>query len=122
MSQTTPRREEVLYLIREERLRQIRLYGTNDGLETWFGGTVPSCPWLSPYSMDSAEEVQRRFRHDYELYVHVEGEPSWMHLIREEVAEFFEATSREAAITEGIQVAALIVSLVEQLLKKGADE
>lgn len=117
MSRTTPRREEVLHLIREERTRQIQQYGTNDDLLMGFGGSVPSYPWLLPFSHSGADEVQRRFRHDYGLYVHVQGKPTWMHLIREEVAEMFEATSREDVIAETIQVAALCVSLVELLLE-----
>ena len=118
MSDTTPRREHVLRLVRDERTRQLQQYGTNDDLETWFGGTVPSYPWLSPFTQDGADEVEHMFRQDYELYVHVQGKPSWMHLIREEVAEMFEASSREDVIAETVQVAALCVSLVELLLGK----
>lgn len=115
MSRTTKRREQVLHLIREERTRQIDQYGTNSELQMGFGGTV-SLPWLAPFSYEGAGEVERKFRHDYELQVHVHGEPTWMHLIREEVAELFEATTREDIIAEGVQVAALCASLVELLL------
>ncbi len=115
MSRTTPRREEVLHLIRKERTRQIQHYGTNADLDLGFGGTV-AYPWLTPFSQASADEVQRSFRHDYELLVHVQGKPTWMHLIREEVAELFEATDREHIIAEAIQVSALCASLVELLL------
>lgn len=115
MSGTTPLRERVLHLIREERTRQVEQYGSNAELALGFGGTVAS-PWLAPFSHAGAEEVERRFRHDYELQVHVHGEPTWMHLIREEVAELFEATHHEHVIAEAIQVAALCTSLVELLI------
>lgn len=117
MSRTTPLRERVLHLIREERTRQLQQYGSNEDLLMGFGGSVPSYPWLSPFSQVDADEVQRMFRHDYGLYVHVQGEPTWMHLIREEVAELFETHRREDTITEAVQVAALCVSLVELLLE-----
>jgi hypothetical protein len=120
VSQTTPRREQVLFLIREERTRQLQQYGANEDNEMWFGGTVPSYPWLSPFSVSEADAVERSFRHDYELYVYVQGKPSWMHLIREEVAELFKADCREDVITEAVQVAALCTSLVELLLKEEA--
>lgn len=115
MSKTTPRREQVLHLIREERTRQVEQYGSNAHLEMGFGGTV-SLPWLAPFSLADAAEVERLFRHDYNLYEHVEGKPTWMHLIREEVSELFEATDREHIIAEAIQVSALCASLVELLL------
>lgn len=117
MSRTTPRREQVLHLIREERTRQIAQYGTNAELPMGFGGTVAP-PWLAPFSMVGADEVERLFRHDYEVHEHVTGEPTWMHLIREEVAELFDTHHRERTIDEAVQVAALCVSLVELLLEE----
>lgn len=117
MSRTTPRREEVLHLVRKERTRQVQQYGTNDDLLLGFGSTVSAYPWLAPFSQAGAEEVQRRFRHDYSFYEHVQGKPTWMHLIREEVAELFETHLCEDAIAEAVQVAALCVSLVEHLLE-----
>lgn len=117
MSSTTPRRERVLHMIRQERTRQIEQYGSNDDLEPGFGSTVTACPWLMPYTDESAEEVQVSFRIDYEDYIHKHDKPTWMHLIREEVAELFETTSPERTISEAIQVAALCVSMVENLLE-----
>lgn len=118
MSRTTPRREEVLHLIREERTRQLQTHGNNEDIPMGFGRSVPSYPWLAPFSQASADEVQRRFRHDYELHEHVQGTTTWMHLIREEVAELFDTHHREDAIAEAVQVAALCVSLAETLLKE----
>ena len=119
MSRTTPRREEVLHLIREERTRQLQSFGPNEDLPLGFGRSVPSYPWLAPFSQAAADEVQRRFRHDYDYYVRSQGKPTWMHLIREEVAELFETHHREDAIAEAVQVAALCVSLAEKLLEGG---
>lgn len=119
MSETTPRREEVLHLIREERARQIKMYGTNDDLEMGFGSSVSAYPWLAPFSDQNAGIVESYFRADYERYTQSRGKPTWMHLIREEVAELFEAGRHEDVIDEAVQVAALCTSLVEHLLNKG---
>lgn len=110
-------REQVLQLIRDERARQLRQYGTNADLNLGFG-TDDSSPWLSPYSFNDATVVERAFRRDYELYETIAGRPTWMHLIREEVAELFESLDREHTIAEAVQVAALCVSLVETLLNE----
>jgi len=117
VSETTPHLEEVLHLVRDERTRQIQQYGTNDDIELGFGSSVSSYPWLTPFHPATAVEAQRVFRWDYEGYVQIHGKPTWMHLIREEVAELFEVHRREDAIAEAIQVAALCVSLVELLLE-----
>lgn len=117
MSSTTPRRERVLHMIRTERTRQIGLYGDNDTNLLGFGSNVSAYPWLAPYSDEQAADVQQAFRQDYEQYVQSHGEPTWMHLIREEVAELFECERYDDAIAEAVQVAALCVSLVEHLLE-----
>ena len=115
MSRTTPLRERVLHFIREERTRQISMYGDNHDLPIGFGGSVTAYPWLAPFSDSDGKEVECGFRADYEAYESLHGKPSWMHLIREEVAELFEARDRDHAIEEAVQVAALCVSLVEHL-------
>lgn len=116
MSRTTPLRERVLHFIREERTRQISMYGDNHDLPIGFGGSVTTYPWLEPFSNSDAAEVESGFREDYETYKSTHGgKPTWMHLIREEVAELFEARDRDHAIEEAVQVAALCVSLVEHL-------
>ena len=74
---------------------------------------------MMPYTADPSGLVEAMFRTDYEKYESEHGKPTWMHLIREEVAELFAATETEDVITEAVQVAALCVSLVEHLL---ADE
>ena len=80
-------------------------------------------PWvgfaLRPRSQ--AGEVEAALREEYEQYRITHGNPTWMHLIREEVAELFAAENPQHAITEAIQVAALCVSLVEHLETHGGD-
>ena len=112
-------RERVLAMVRQERSRQVFLYGHNEELEMGFGGNVSDHPWLKPYTADPSGLVEAMFRTEYEKYESEHGKPTWMHLIREEVTELFAATETEDVITEAVQVAALCVSLVEHLL---ADE
>lgn len=108
-------RDQVLHMIREERASQLHKYGNNSDLNLGFGGNVSSYPWLTPYSDATATVVQERFREDYDKYESENGKPTWMHLIREEVAELFETRTIEDAVSEAVQVAALCVSLVEHL-------
>lgn len=103
-------------LILTERQRQIKQYGLNEDLKLGFG---PG--WLWPFSGHDATTIERRFRGDYESYESQTGEPTWMHLIREEIAELFASTSTGEAITEASQVAALCVSLIEHLTLYGED-
>lgn len=121
MSRTTPRRERVLHAIREERMRQISQYGTNADVMLGFGSSVSAYPWLLPYSDADGNRIEAAFRADYERYVASHGKPTWMHLIREEVAELFAARHSRHAVDEAIQVAALCVSLVEHLLESQGD-
>lgn len=114
---TTALRERVLALVREERAAQIERYGTNDRNLLGFGSTLSAYPWLLPYSDANSSNIEAAFRHDYEQYVETHGEPTWMHLIREEVAELFNAKTRDSLIEEAVQVAALCVSLVERVYR-----
>lgn len=113
---TTPRREHVLNRIRDERTRQIDKYGSNDDLLLGFGSSVSAYPWLLPFTEESARDVESYFRADYEKYEAEYGKPTWMHLIREEVAELFDTHAYRDAIDEAVQVAALCVSLCEKLI------
>jgi hypothetical protein len=95
------------------------MYGhLNRTLQTGFGGSVPPTPWLMPYSDADNGNVEAAFRADYEDYEKTHGLPTWMHLIREEVAELFNSHISSDMIEEAVQVAALCVSLCEQLLAK----
>ena len=116
MSRTTHYREMVLNLVRDERTRQDQTHGLNLDVEMGFGGSVPSYPWLMPYSDADSGRIEAAFRADYGEYESTHGLPTWMHLIREEVAELFDTHSSPDAIEEAVQVAALCVSLCEQLL------
>lgn len=108
--------ERVLQMIREERARQIDKYGFNEGLLLGFGSRVSAYPWLTPYSYADSKTVESVFRADYEYYTNTHGQPTWMHLIREEVAELFDTTVFHDALEEAVQVASLCVSLCEKLL------
>lgn len=120
MSRTTHYREMVLNLVRDERARQEDIHGAeNVGLPMGFGGSVPATPWLSPFSDADNGAVEAAFRGDYEGYASLHGRPTWMHLIREEVAELFDTHFSADTIEEAVQVAALCVSLCERLLAEG---
>lgn len=73
-------------------------------------------PWLLPYSGALSGKIEAAFRADYEEYEGKHGRPTWMHLIREEVAELFDTHTADRTISEAIQVAALCVSLCEKLI------
>jgi hypothetical protein len=105
----------VLERVFEERCRQVARYGHNEDLEDGFG---PEMPWLRPAnSTMSARRVQEAFREDYERHESETGRPTWMHLIREELAEMFESDPDDpATVEEALQVAALLVSWAEKKL------
>ena len=109
-------REEVLDLVRAQVDRQNTMYPDNHLLAAGFGSSVQPYPWLSPYSEDSNGEIEAAFRADYGDYECLNGRPTWMHLIREEVAELFNTRTPVHAIEEAVQIAALCVSLCEQML------
>jgi hypothetical protein len=112
----------VLNLVRDERTRQDQTHGLNLDVEMGFGGSVPSYPWLMPYSDADSGRIEAAFRADYGEYESTHGLPTWMHLIREEVAELFDTHSSSDTIEEAVQVAALCVSLCEHLLAKHEGE
>lgn len=114
-------RERVLALVRQERSRQVHMYGLNEDVPMGFGGSVSDHPWLTPYTADPSGLVEAAFRADYEAYERRHGNPTWMHLIREEVAELFTTERVDDTVTEAVQVAALCVSLVEHLLIYGEE-
>lgn len=111
---------EVLTKVAQERERQMAQYGDNADLED---GTSPGRRWLAPYSIHPASAIQHIFRKEYEVYSAEHGLPTWMHLVREEVAEAFQESDPARLAEELIQVAALCVSWVETLNRRnhGAD-
>ena len=104
------RTERVLTDVGIHRAVQRERYGSNDDLPD---GTGPYVRWLSPLNLLTATGVEARLRQEYESHGMVA--PSWMHLVREEVAEAFQETDPVRLREELIQVAALCVSWVETL-------
>jgi len=104
------------------RVEQERRYGgVNDRLEN---GTGPEVCWI-PIGDDAcnatATEIQKEFRVQYEaLFDEKTRLPSWMHLVREEIAEAFQESDPTRLEEELIQVAALCVSWIERLHKKSS--
>lgn len=114
-------------LVTQERARQVARYGLNRDLAD---GTGPDACWAEPV-IDVAQsaysggfdntDVQKILRGDYEHHEHQHGAPTWMHLVREEVAEAFQESDPERLEEELVQVAALCVSWIETLhSRKGA--
>lgn len=107
-----------LAAVADERVRQYARYGSNADLDNGTGDT-----WLDPVSWISAEETEREFREDYEKHEARQGKPTWMHLVREEVAEAFQEVDSERLYAELTQVAALCVSWMEILeAKRGEND
>ena len=103
---------DVLQEVLTERRRQVEKYGHNDECED---GTGPDVRWLrnTDVNLDlcTATEIEKAFRQEYERH----DTPTWMHLVREEVAEAFEAEPGSLRQDEElIQVAALCVSWAER--------
>lgn len=113
MRPTSPARTRaILEKVFEERQRQEARYGLVN--ETTQSGTGPETRWLLPFTNDSAASIQERLRYDYEDFEE-EAPVTWLHLVREEVAEAFQEDNPARLAEELIQVAALCVSWVERL-------
>ena len=113
MRPTDPARTRaVLEKVFEERQAQEARYGLDN--ETTQSGTGPETRWLEPFTGASATEVQEALRRDYEGFED-EAPVTWLHLVREEIAEAFQEDDPERLAEELIQVAALCVSWVERL-------
>ena len=104
--------QAVLDDVAEERSRQYHEHGTNETLEDGTGATVP---WLKPSSEIDAKLAEVRFRLDYENREERHGKPTWMHILREEIAEVFMESDPTRLREELIQVAAVAVSWVEKI-------
>lgn len=106
--------EAVLADVAAERRYQIERYGDNADLED---GTGPHVAWVPDdvTGLDGATQIEIKFRRTYENYEAAYGKPTWMHLVREEVAEAFAESDPVRLRAELIQVAALAVSWVEKL-------
>lgn len=100
----------VLDEVFEERKRQVARYGFNETLED---GVGPDAKWAHPLTALPATEIESDFRIEYEQHERTTGLPTWMHLVREEIAEAFMESDPEKLQAELLQVAALCVSWVE---------
>jgi hypothetical protein len=108
------RTRAVLDLVLNERREQEARYG--EGNETILDGSGSGARWLLPFTGESAFGIQERLREDYGDFETETGAPTWLHLVREEVAEAFQESDPDRLAEELIQVAALCVSWVERLL------
>lgn len=102
-----------------ERHRQVARYGPEQDLHD---GTGPDVMWLADTSFNlhalDAADIEAVFRDEYEQYEDGHGKPTWMHLVREEVAEAFMSADPHELEHELIQIAALCVSWVQKLQKE----
>lgn len=105
----------VLLGVADERQQQFARYGTNADLED---GTGPLVAWLSPLARTAdAGLIEHELRQDY----NAQHQITWMHLVREEIAEAFCESDPTRLRAELIQVAALCVSWVEKLDQRAAN-
>ena len=111
---TAARTRAVLDLVLAEREAQEARYG--DANVHIVDGTGPDTRWLMPFTVASAHKVQVELRKDYEEFEEETGRPTWVHLVREELAEAFQEPPGPKLAEELVQVAALCVSWVERLL------
>jgi hypothetical protein len=107
------RTRAILDLVLTERRAQEARYGHVNPVLV--DGTGPEVRWLLPFAPHSAEEIQEHLRRDYEDFEDDAGNPTWLHLVREEIAEAFQEDDPQRLAEELIQVAALCVSWVERL-------
>ena len=107
------RTRAVLDRVLTERRAQEARYG--EANELLLDGTGYDTRWLLPLTKASAENIQQDLRSDYEAFEQETGNPTWMHLVREEIAEAFQESDPDRLAEELIQVAALCVSWVERL-------
>ena len=110
---------EVLEAVFREREQQVARYGLNRDLED---GTGPDVRWLSgthPY-LDAlpAEMIELVLRREYDTH----PKPTWLRLVREEMAEAFKESDPVALEAELLQVAALCVSWIERLRERVAQQ
>lgn len=107
------RTRAVLDLVLKERREQEARYGSVS--EVILDGSGPGTRWLLPYTGSDATQIQIDLRTDYEEFHSEEWGVTWVHLVREEIAEAFQEDDPTRLAAELIQVAALCVSWVERL-------
>lgn len=121
-SEWFPRMLDVLNSVVAERARQVDQYGLNLDLRDGSGPDVPWCDPVIDASLGAgpmpASEIEEVFRDNYNGFQARTGNPTWMHLVREEVAEAFQESDPQRLEEELVQVAALCVSWVENLRRR----
>lgn len=102
----------VLEDVFNERGRQRALHGPNDDIPF---GNGPETRWLLPFTSLPASKIQGDLRAEYEDFEEENGRPTFVHILREEVAEAFEAGTLEDFERELVEVAAVAVNIVEHI-------
>lgn len=117
-------REIFEFILKERAYQEGKYPGVNDHLAD---GTGPEVTWLhtsGPRGMghevdanDTAESLEILLRVDYETFEKMspDGRVTWMHLVREEIAEAFQESDPVRLFEELVQVAALAISWLERL-------
>lgn len=108
---TRCRTETVLDDVAAERHRQFAKYGNNEDNRLGINGES----WLAMYTHDSAHEIEQAARREYEDWEARGLTVTRAMLAREEFCEFMAAPTKENMREEAIQVAAIMVALVESL-------
>ena len=96
--------EDVLDDVMSERLRQIQLWG-HQSLQDWTG------PDRSYINLGVNSGIVKRLQHFNDTY----GQPSWAHVLLEEVFEALSEEDQKKLRAELVQVAAVAVSWVEDI-------
>lgn len=96
--------------VHAECVQQEARYGADNA--TALDGTGPDVCWLQPVSYVPADAIESDFRRDYESRT---GSITWMHLVREEIAESFKESAPDRLSAELIQVAALCTNWVAHI-------
>lgn len=105
------RTREVLEDVDRERRRQYSMYGNNESNALGIDGKS----WLPMFTGASAHEIEAGARRHYENWEDHGLTVTRAMLAREEFCEFMAATSKENLREEAIQVAAIMVALVESV-------
>lgn len=119
--------DQVLARVREHRHEQVARYGLQRGAQGLADGTGPGVPWLPKAALGAvlygagAQAIERAFRLDYNLHGGDAG-ANWMRLVREEIAESFAENDPDRLAEELVQVAALCVSWLEDLMTRAKIE
>lgn len=105
---------DVVNEVLAEVLRQQERYGADNAVA--LDGTGPDVVWAT--AMGNATYVEAMFRKDYEDEDNT-GNITWMHLVREEIAEAFKEEKPRPLTTELTQAAGLIINWIYHVHRRG---